>query len=127
MTGDRGQAKADSLLMEVEGPIQVSDFTEVEYMSAVARLHWMNRVDDAAARTIQARYHQWVDAFTRKVRMSGDDLAVATKWLERLDLNLRGPDALHIAIAARLEARLVTLDHGMLAAARALRLQVQDL
>jgi uncharacterized protein len=44
--------------------------------------------------------------------------------LRRLDVNLRTPDALHIAIAQRLEATLVTFDWGMAAAARPLGMAV---
>ena len=41
-------------------------------------------------------------------------------FLRRLDLTLRTPDALHIAIAQRLAAELMTFDQKMAASARAL-------
>jgi predicted nucleic acid-binding protein len=40
--------------------------------------------------------------------------------LRRLDLPLKTPDAIHIAIAQRVDATLVTFDWQMAAAARAL-------
>jgi predicted nucleic acid-binding protein len=48
------------------------------------------------------------------------DVAVATAFLRRLDLTLRAPDAIHIAIAQRVDATLVTFDQGMATAALAL-------
>jgi predicted nucleic acid-binding protein len=42
----------------------------------------------------------------------------------RLDLTLRTPDAIHIAIARRLDATLVTFDQRMATNARALGMAV---
>jgi predicted nucleic acid-binding protein len=44
--------------------------------------------------------------------------------LRRLDLTLLTPDALHIAIAARIDATLVTFDRAMATSARALGMAV---
>jgi predicted nucleic acid-binding protein len=52
------------------------------------------------------------------------DTAQAGSWLRRLDLVLRTPDALHLAIAARLGAPVATFDRGMEAAARNLGLRL---
>jgi predicted nucleic acid-binding protein len=48
----------------------------------------------------------------------------ADQILRRLDVNLRTPDALHITIAQRLNATLLTFDRSMAAAARALGMAV---
>ena len=52
------------------------------------------------------------------------DIAAADRILRRLDVNLRTPDALHIAIAERIGATLVTFDRQMEAGARALGMAV---
>jgi uncharacterized protein len=52
-------------------------------------------------------------------------IAVATTFLRRLDLPLKTPDAIHIAIAQRLGATLVTFDRQMAASARALGTPVE--
>jgi predicted nucleic acid-binding protein len=57
--------------------------------------------------------------------MTPGDLAAATMFLRRLDLPLRTPDALHIAIAQRVGAMLVTFDRQMAASARTLGSAVQ--
>jgi uncharacterized protein len=48
------------------------------------------------------------------------DIDAANRILRRLNVNLRTPDAIHIAISRRLEATLVTFDRSMAAGARAL-------
>ena len=49
---------------------------------------------------------------------NADDIAAANTLVRRRDLTLRGPDALHIALAQRLNATLLTFDKNMAAAAR---------
>ncbi len=52
------------------------------------------------------------------------DIDAGNRILRRLDINLRTPDAIHIAISRRLEATLVTFDRSMVAGARALGIAV---
>jgi predicted nucleic acid-binding protein len=52
------------------------------------------------------------------------DIDAANRILRRLDVNLRTPDAIHIVIARRLQATLVTFDRIMAASARALGIGV---
>jgi uncharacterized protein len=51
-------------------------------------------------------------------------LKAADAFLRRLDLPLRTPDALNVAIARRIRAELATFDTGMAKSARALGCQV---
>ena len=55
---------------------------------------------------------------------TSDDIARAETMLRRLDLNLRAPDAIHIVIAQRSEAMLVTFDLKMADSARFLGVTV---
>ena len=48
-------------------------------------------------------------------------------YVRRFDLALRAPDALHLAVARRLDATLVTLDRRLTAAARELGIAVDEL
>jgi predicted nucleic acid-binding protein len=56
--------------------------------------------------------------------MTAADFALAGYFLRRLDLPLRTLDALHISIAQRLDATLVTFDRRMADSARALGMAV---
>ncbi len=56
--------------------------------------------------------------------MTSADVTRADALMRRLDLPLRTPDALHIAIAERVGATLATFDVKMAAAARVIGLPV---
>jgi uncharacterized protein len=57
-------------------------------------------------------------------KTTASDIASAASFIRRLDLNLRAPDAINIAIADRIGAALATFDDRMAAAARALEVAV---
>ena len=69
-------------------------------------------------------FDTWMTRAGGRREITTADIEAADQILRRLDVNLRTPDALHIAIARRLDATLVTLDRGMAAAARALGMAV---
>jgi hypothetical protein len=66
----------------------------------------------------------WIARSTRRVRATAADIAAADGMLRWLDVNLRTPDALHIAIAGRLDATLVTFHRIVATAARVLGMAV---
>jgi predicted nucleic acid-binding protein len=59
-------------------------------------------------------------------QIGGGDIAFAESLIRRLDLMLRTPDALNIAIAIRVGATLATFDVRMAEAARKLGAAVAD-
>jgi hypothetical protein len=71
-----------------------------------------------------AGFDIWLARGANRVEIGTGDIALATTYIRRFDLTLRTPDALHIAIARRIEATLVTFDRTMAAAARALGMAV---
>ncbi len=54
---------------------------------------------------------------TRPAKMYAADMRLAGVFVRRFDLTLRVPDALHLAIARRLDVALVTLDRRLTTAA----------
>ena len=71
-------------------------------------------------RTALTTFDNWVAGASRQIDGTPIDIAVATTFLRRLDLPLKTPDAIHIAIAQRVGATLVTFDRQMAASARVL-------
>jgi len=59
--------------------------------------------------------------------LSTADVAEASSVLRRFDLVIRTPDALHLAMARRVGAELVTFDERMADAARMLGLAVTSI
>lgn len=72
------------------------------------------------ARITFSRFDTWLARAADRVEIIPADVALATAFLRRLDLTLRTPDAIHIAITQRINATLVTFDQRMTAGARAL-------
>lgn len=62
---------------------------------------------------------QWRRDFAITLGLESSDLEAATKLLSAFRLNLRAPDALHLAMAQRLNATLATFDAKLAVAGRA--------
>lgn len=105
------------------GDFVVSDLATAEFSSALSLAVRTKRLPEAAARAALATFDDWMAAHALKADTRGEDFAEATLLIRRFDLALRTPDALHIAIAARLGAKLITFDAKMAAPAKALGLE----
>lgn len=106
------------------GDFIVSDLAAAEFSSALSLAVRMKRLPEAAARAALATFDDWMPAHALTADTRTEDFAEATRLIRRFELALRTPDALHIAIAARLGAKLVTFDAKMAAAADALGVEV---
>ncbi len=113
---------AEALLRSDPQPLILSDFAAAEFASAVARRVRTKDLTATEARVAFTTLDLWGARATRRVETIGADVAAAAAFLRRLDLSLRTPDALNIAIAQRLDATMVTFDRKMAAAARQLGL-----
>jgi predicted nucleic acid-binding protein len=96
----------------------------IESASVLSRRVRMGAITTSHARTSFSAFDAWSVRATQRLELSAADIAIADAWLRRLDLPLRTLDALHIAIAQRLDATLVTFDQRMAASARALGMAV---
>lgn len=104
----------------------ISDFAAAEVASALSRLVRMALLTDADASARLADFDAWRAAVSSPVDIAVSDARLAYIFVRRFDLGLRAPDALHLAIARRLDATLVTLDRRMATAARELGVAVED-
>jgi hypothetical protein len=102
----------------------ISDFAAAEVASALSRLVRMALLTDADASTRLADFDAWRAAMSLPAEIGASDVRLANVYVRRFDLALRAPDALHLAIARRLDATLVTLDRRMAVAARELGIGV---
>jgi uncharacterized protein len=104
----------------------ISDFAAAEVASALSRLVRMALLTDADASARLADFDAWRAAMSSPVDIAVSDTRLAYIFVRRFDLGLRAPDALHLAIARRLDATLVTLDWRLATAARELGVLVED-
>jgi predicted nucleic acid-binding protein len=98
----------------------VSDFGSAEFISAIGRLTRTGELTRGDANRAIANFDTWRGLSTFPASVQASDVADAERFLRRLDLVLRTPDAVHIAIALRLGAELATFDTRMAECARAL-------
>jgi predicted nucleic acid-binding protein len=120
---DPSSAGAESFLSAHPEIVIVSDFGVAEFSSAVARRVRTRDLTPEDGQRAFSNFDTWV-ARSAYQEITTADIDAANRVLRRLDVNLRTPDAIHIAIAQRLEATLVTFDRSMAASAHALGIAV---
>jgi predicted nucleic acid-binding protein len=119
-TNDALTARADAFLRTHQPILLVSDFAAAELASAVSRRVRMAELTAGEAQIVFSNFDAWIARAAQLVETCAADVKAAEAFLRRLDLTLRTPDALNIAIAQRAAATLATFDEKMAASARAL-------
>jgi uncharacterized protein len=123
-TVDALSSRADAWLRDASPILIVSDFAAAETASAVALRVRTGALNVRQARKAFASFDEWTARETTRVRMAAADVTSAEAWLRRLDVTLRTPDAVNIAIAQRCGASLATFDVKMAAVAHTLGVEV---
>lgn len=102
----------------------VSAMAVGEVCSATSRLVRMGVISLEVARERLANFDQWIALNAQAIETEASDIRLATSFVRRMTLNLRLPDAIHLAAAARQGLTLATLDRRLADAARSLDLRV---
>ncbi|MBL8551147.1 MAG: type II toxin-antitoxin system VapC family toxin [Hyphomonadaceae bacterium] len=121
---DANSKSALGKVRRVTEPLVVSDFGAAEFASAVSRRVRMRLTAADVAHAALASFDAWMSANAEAVELAPSDVAATARMLRRLELNLRTPDAVHLAIVRRIGAALLTLDKDMKAFARSAGVQV---
>ena len=116
--------RSDAFLRGTLGPMVLTDLAAAEFVSAVSRQRRIGDLTLLAARQAIANFDRWRPGNTLAAETQPADIRVADAFLRHLDLVLRAPDAIHLAIAQRLGAELATFDGRMAECARALGIPV---
>ena len=124
LTPDPLSARADAFLRAHPDVLIISDLGAAEFVSAVSRRVRMSEITSADGGNALVSLDNWLGRSAIRVETTAADIALADSFLRRLDLPLLTPDAIHIAIAQRIAATLVTADRQMAAASRALGIAV---
>jgi uncharacterized protein len=124
LTSEALSDRADNFIRNNPESLIVSDFASAEFSSAIARRVRTGEATHEEARIILSGLDTWLVRSAERIQIAPVDVALADSFLRRLDLTLVTPDALHIAIAQRVGATLVTFDRRMAAGARALGTEV---
>jgi predicted nucleic acid-binding protein len=124
LTNDLFTDRATAFLGRGSPALIVSDYAAAEFSSVVARRVRTQALTASEARTAFSALDLWVARAAQRVETIAADIAAATGFIRRLDLTLRTPDAVNIAIAQRAGAILATFDTRMAGSAAALGLAV---
>ena len=116
--------RAERILRRLDDDLIVSDFSAAEFSSVIALRVRTRDLRAEEARTAFSNFDRWCALYTRRVEISTIDVSAASSLMRRLDLSLRTPDALHIAIVNRTSCKLLTFDRAMSRAARTLGVEL---
>ena len=121
---DPSSTRAEVFLSAHPEIVIVSDFAVAEFSSAVKRRVRTRDLTREDGQLAFSNLDTWVARSAYREEITTGDIDAANRILRRLDVNLRTPDAIHIAIARRLGATLVTFDRNMAAGAGGLGMVV---
>jgi uncharacterized protein len=111
-----------------ETDLSVSHLTRLEFYSAVAREIRMQQLDPVKAQDMESAFDGMIAAAYTVWLPTLDDYDLARRFISRYETGLRGPDALHLAIAANRQATTIyTLDESLIDAGGMLGLPVRGL
>ena len=101
-------------------PFIATSFARGETISAISRLVRVRRLTADDARTRLADLDRWFETACGSPAVEDADIRAAAKLVERFDLALKLPDAIHLTCARRLAVPLLTLDERLCRTAAAL-------
>lgn len=126
LTLDVHTLRARQFLLNAAPILWISDFSTTEFAAVIARRVRTGIITSAAAVETFRTFETWAANQAALIAISPGDCTAATSYIRRLDLALQAPDAVHIAIAHRIGATLVTFDIQMAASASALGLPIAN-
>jgi uncharacterized protein len=111
------------LSRQAAGTLAVSKWASVEFASLTSRDVRMNTLTASQGKRLIAEFESMVAASLVVLIPSAKDFDLAQEYVAHFATQLRGPDALHLAVAHNNKMEFVaTLDNGMLAAAKRLKI-----
>ena len=116
--------RAEKALRALHDDLIVSDFSGAEFSSVIARRVRTRDLRAGEARTAFSNFDTWCARHAKHVSIENTDVMGATGLMRRLDLALRTPDAIHIALVQRIGCSLLSFDRILVNAAKALAIRV---
>jgi uncharacterized protein len=119
LVSEAKSAAVFEFLSRADEALLLSEYTVAEVASGLSRMVRTQVLSLASARDALFDFDSWRGAATETTGIDEFDIIQAGELVRRFELKLRTPDALHLAICLRIDAKLVTHDGGLAEAARA--------
>ena len=114
---------ANFLSRQAAGTLAVSKWAAVEFASLTSRDVRMGALTAAQGQRLITEFGSMIAISLLALIPSANDFDLAQEYVANFATRLRGPDALHLAVAHNNEAEFIaTLDNGMLFAAKKLKI-----
>lgn len=114
---------ADFLSRQAAGALAVSKWAAVEFASLTSRDVRMGALTAGQGRRLLAEFDSMMATSLVVLIPGANDFDLAQEYVANFATQLRGPDALHLAVAHNNGVEFVaTLDDGMLSAAKKLKI-----
>jgi len=114
---------ADFLSRQAAGALAVSKWAAVEFASLTSRDVRMGALTAGQGRRLLAEFDSMVATSLVVLIPGANDFDLAQEYVANFATQLRGPDALHLAVAHNNRVEFIaTLDDGMLSAAKKLKI-----
>lgn len=122
---DMGHQRIDRWIEERRPTMFYRDWMYGEFVAAVARRLRATGLDDATGEALIVAADRYLAGWSKEAATT-DDLASAIAFVRKFHIGLHLPDAIHVAVAQRLGATLITTDRQQFRAAKALGILAVD-
>lgn len=125
---ERDSDKVEAALAAITAPLCTSEWTRVEFTSAVGIKFRNRELTETLARRALADYYEAFEPGLTVIIPAHQDYIRAADYLQDFKSGLRGGDALHMAIAVNSVSkitRLLTLDKSFVKSARGMPVSVE--
>ena len=91
--------RAEAAIFTLKQDLVISDWAALEVSSVVSKRNRTGAISSDEASALFVDFDFWRSEVSIAACANADDIAAANTLVRRRDLTLRGPDALHIALA----------------------------
>lgn len=116
---------SDRFFNSRQGEMFITEFGAAEVSSGISRMLNMGEINWTSAWEVIDEFDGFRRYGVKTVDVAPTDFIVAHAYVRKYEHKLRAPDALHLAVARRLQLKLVTLDKRLAAGAQALGAEVE--
>lgn len=115
---EQASARVQAMLTRQTSPVLISQLTEVEFASALARWVRVGELSESQANRVESAFHDDVtQGRFRLCSLDAEHYKRAWHWITTRKTSLRTLDALHLACCEHHQATLISEDDALVQAA----------